>query len=151
DVLGRAEKNAAVRFAGEPDLEGAVRFSLGQTYSGLSLYPQAQAQLEKAIALLKKSMGDDDLQTLSAVAVLAYVLPYTEDRDRAESLLRDAVRRAEHSLPHGHRVRLQLLAALGETLQGSGHYAEAEPMLRDVVAAAGAGVSGDDPGNAALS
>ena len=52
ELLATASQRAASRFAGQPEVEAALREAIGRAYGGLSDYDAAERELSKAIALL---------------------------------------------------------------------------------------------------
>ena len=54
DVLERAAKNVETELKDKPEIEAAIRRTLGNTYTGLGEYDQAKRHLEKALILDEK-------------------------------------------------------------------------------------------------
>ncbi|MGA7929094.1 MAG: protein kinase, partial [Candidatus Sulfotelmatobacter sp.] len=56
-ALDRAAERVGDRFEKQPEVEAAIRFTIGQTYTDLGLYPEARKQLEQALDLRRKVLG----------------------------------------------------------------------------------------------
>src|SRR5262249_7626453 len=69
-ALDRAAANIAGKFDAQPLVEASIRNTIGETYSGLGLYKQAQEQLERAIDLQRTHLGEDDPRTLKSMTRL---------------------------------------------------------------------------------
>lgn len=89
-LLQRASAKAGQRFAGQPEAEASVRQQLAQIFQNMSVLPQAQAEYERAIALLtpRRPPGDDRLLALRFQ--LARLLVVRSQFDAAAQLLAEA-------------------------------------------------------------
>src|SRR5262249_17743201 len=56
-ALDRAAARVAGKFDREPEVEAAIRDTIGQTYVDLGLYPEARTQLERAVELHRRALG----------------------------------------------------------------------------------------------
>ncbi len=70
-ALDRAAARIGGRFDRQPEVEAAVRDTMGQTYTDLGLYPQAQPQLERSLDLYRKVLGPENPKALRLVSALA--------------------------------------------------------------------------------
>ena len=55
-----ADKPILAKFASQPAVEASIRKTIGNAYTDLSLYPQAQKQLEIALDLWQRRVQDKD-------------------------------------------------------------------------------------------
>jgi serine/threonine protein kinase len=62
-ALDRAAARIGGKFRVQTEVEAAIRDTIGQAYSDLGLYPQAQAQWERALELYGQVLGATDLKT----------------------------------------------------------------------------------------
>jgi serine/threonine protein kinase len=90
DALDAAAARVARDLGDEPSVEAKVRMTIGQTYFGLGLYPQAIDQFRAAEPLLRKEYpgGHDDL--VETIAELAVVASLEEDYAGALQRFREA-------------------------------------------------------------
>jgi hypothetical protein len=56
-ALDRAAARIAGKFERQPEVEAAIRDTIGQTYMDLGLYPEARKQLERALDLHRRCWG----------------------------------------------------------------------------------------------
>lgn len=98
DALDAAAKRITTDLGGEPEVEARVRLTIGQTYAGLGLYPQALEQFQAAEAVLRRAVpqGSDDL--VEAIAELGVMASHHDDLD--QSLARFAEAEALHRKLH---------------------------------------------------
>jgi eukaryotic-like serine/threonine-protein kinase len=74
-ALDRAATRIEGKFANQPEVEAAIRDTIGWTYLDLGLYPEARKQLERALELRRRVLGANDpktLRTMSRLGVVAY-------------------------------------------------------------------------------
>jgi serine/threonine protein kinase len=74
-VIDRAAEKVASRFAGQPEIEFAVRESLGGAYHGLSSWKKAEQQY-RALRELARRPGADPAQVYRVEGNLAHVLSH---------------------------------------------------------------------------
>lgn len=133
EVLDAAAASLAGRFAEDPEVEAAVRASLGDSYQSLGRYDEAAVQLERALALARARDGDDDVNTLNAASHLALIRNGQGRAAEAESLAvwAHAGFRRAHGADHPDAISAENNLALiyGE----QGRYAEAESLLADAL------------------
>ena len=67
EVLDAAAVRAGAELAGAPEIEAAVRLTLGSTYLGLERYDEAKVQFERAYTVRRRLHGEDAPQTAEAV------------------------------------------------------------------------------------
>ena len=67
-VLDRAAQRINGEFATQPEVEVALRNTMGSAYIDLGLYPEARKQLERALELGQRTLGPDNPATLTADA-----------------------------------------------------------------------------------
>ncbi len=85
-ALDRAAQRIGGKFAKQPEVEAAIRTTIGQTYTELGLYPEASQQLERALDLQRQTLGPEHPDTLKSMNSLAIVF-YSEGKyAQAEAL-----------------------------------------------------------------
>jgi eukaryotic-like serine/threonine-protein kinase len=72
-ALDRAAQNIGGKFKSQPEVEAAIRKTIGETFDDLGLYPEAAAQLQSALQLSRRASGAENPTTLSIQADLASV------------------------------------------------------------------------------
>ena len=86
-ALDRAAARITGRFDKQPEVEAAIRDTIGQTYTDLGLYPEARTQLERALDLRRRVLGAKNPETLKTMDRLGYVAFLQGKYPEAESLL----------------------------------------------------------------
>jgi serine/threonine protein kinase len=133
EVLGTAARRVEQAFAGDPALEASLRETIGQTYSALGDYEAAQAHLERSVAILTATRGEEDPQTLAAAALLGQVLARRGDYVRASAILTTTLERQRRLLGGEHLDTLGSEGMLAGLLISQGEYLAAERRLRPLI------------------
>src|SRR5215831_6329494 len=63
-ALDRAAASVTGKFATQPLVEASIRLTIGNTYKDLGLFPEAQQQIERALELRRRVLGEKDRDTL---------------------------------------------------------------------------------------
>jgi serine/threonine protein kinase len=117
----------------QPRVEAAVRHVIGSAYRFLGEYDKARPQLERAVALRRRELGEDHPSTLSSQHNLCTVLHVQGQLGEAEALARCVLDARRGQLPPGHRDIASSLALLGLILTDRGRPERAEPLLREAL------------------
>lgn len=142
-ALDRAAAKMQGRFPNQPNLEGALRDTIGSTYWGLGLLPQAIAQLESAVKLRSLAGGESE-EALESKANLGGVLWLAGRYSEAEPLLRNTLAAQTRKLGQAHRQTLATRTRLGNLLDTLGKIKEAEGLWIEGEAIARATYGPDD-------
>lgn len=133
DVLDVAESRIGSRFDQLPEVEAAVRMTLGKTYARLAEYEKAERQLTRANKLAMSEYGAADPRTLATDHELGQLATLTERYEESERLLRDAFEGRKRSLGSDHPDTLESEFALAIAIGEQGRYEEVEAMFIDVL------------------
>ena len=128
-ALDRAAATVAGRFESQPLVEASIRQTIGHTYWDMGLFPQAQGQLERAVELRRRSLGDDHADTLKSTIDLAQL--YRDDGKfaKAEPLFIAVLERQRRTLGNEHPDTLNTMVYLGRVLRDQAKDAQAEASL----------------------
>ena len=74
DVLDRAAEKVGGRFAGQPDVEEALRRTIAETYHGLASWEKAERQWRSLYEAARRRHGPDGAASLRALGQLAHIL-----------------------------------------------------------------------------
>jgi serine/threonine-protein kinase len=129
DVLAKFRK---LHPRGHPDLADAIH-DLAIVVSRQSRYAEAESLVIEAIAMRRQHAGDD-LTTINFINDLGVFRGGKGDWPGAEAALRETATRARASLGPTHFATLSALGSLSIALTRQQKFAEAEAVLRDVVA-----------------
>ena len=58
------------KFERQPEVEAAIRATIGQTYSDVGQYPEARKHLERAVDLYRRVLGPENPKTLKTMSRL---------------------------------------------------------------------------------
>jgi tetratricopeptide (TPR) repeat protein/predicted Ser/Thr protein kinase len=133
DALAAASAKIDTSFQDRPDVEAGVRISLGQTYSHLGMYDEAEKHLKRAIELFSRTRGPDDDQTLEVTEMLAFVHVGQHRFSDAEVLqlrILDVIRRRRDVTDPRYLATVNALVVL---YTESMRYADAERMLTETL------------------
>jgi eukaryotic-like serine/threonine-protein kinase len=144
-ALDRAAARISDKFAHQPLLEASIRRTMGDTYIDLGLYSEAQTQLERALELRRRLLGEGHLDTLKVASSLGNVYTYEGKYGEAEPLLTRALALSLSARGESDETTLELMNNLGSAYKSGGRYSLAEPLYTRAVETSRR-VLGDDHG-----
>ncbi len=130
-LLDEAARRIDTDLAGQPQVEAAVRHTLGRTYDGLGLYDQAETHLRKALSISMNLASQPDAPVAANMTDLGAVLVRRGRYEEAEGLHREALTIQDAAFPPDHAARARILSNLGVCLYRSGNEADAEALLAE--------------------
>jgi len=133
-LLDQGAKRVDRELAGDPELEGTMLDNIGRAYSTLGLYDQAEPLLERAFALRKKTLGEDNLDVAETLYNLATAIRLQGHYPQAEPFFRQSLAIRERKIGEHNTSVAESLSALGECLYLENRDADAEPVLRRALA-----------------
>ncbi len=136
DVLDRASARVDSSLGGEPLTEAAVRHTMAETYMALGQYQAATRQLERALEIRQRELGEADSTTLQTATDLVGAYFYMGDLERGEKLGRETLRLAIEHLGPAHDRTLEASSNLAVILTGSGRRPEGVALERRTLEAA---------------
>ena len=131
DVLEQASARIAEseELAGQPEVEAAVRRTIGSTYVSLGRYPDAREHLVRAVELLGWPQSHDP-EALSAAAELGVLYQRLGLAAEAEALIRTVLEIRVETVGEDHPSSLMSLNQLADFLFSQGRIDEVEPLDR---------------------
>ncbi len=117
-------------FAGQPEIEATVRHTIGRAYMTLDLFDGASPHLEAALAIRRRILGDEHLETLKARVSWAWLFGYQRKYRQAESHAREVFLIGSRTLGPEHPSTLEAANRLAYNLFHQGEYEEAEALMR---------------------
>ena len=127
-ALDRAAQGIAGKFDKQPLVEASIRQTIGSTYQDLGLYPEAQRQMERALDLRRRELGDTHDDTLASAAALADAYRVDGKYEQAEPLLTKAVDVRRRVFGEEHPETLEAMNNLALVYKYQGKYAQAEAL-----------------------
>jgi tetratricopeptide (TPR) repeat protein len=130
EALDHAVPEIEKAFADQPELEAAVRDTIGMTYYYLGQYEAAGPQLKQAHDIRLRVLGPDHPDTLTSQHNLAMERWKQEKYGEAIELGRQTLERRRRVLGPEHEDTLFTQLNLGLFLLEDGQYDQAEALLR---------------------
>lgn len=120
---------------GEPGIQADLLETLGGLYEKLGNLPRADSLLTASLVRRRALYGPEHPEVGESLVALGLLRADQAKLPEAEQLIRDGLAMARRSLPPGHPAIARASAALGRVLQNRGDYAQAIPVLEEVVRA----------------
>jgi len=132
-ALDRAAVRIAGKFDRQPEVEAAIRDTMGQTYMDLGLYPEARTQLERALQLHRRMLGAEDPTTVQTMSLLGRTAERQGKFAEAEALHRQTLEIQRRVLGPENPNTLSSMADLAADCHSQGKYGEAETLHRQAL------------------
>ena len=132
-VLDRAAQNIQGKFDKQPEVEAAIRDTIGQTYQELGQYPEARRQLERELEVERQVMGAENPKTLRTMSRIGRTATFQANFPEAESLLSQTLQAQRRVLGPEHPDTLQSMNNLATVYVKLGKYPQAEALYRQVM------------------
>ncbi|HLZ13395.1 MAG TPA: tetratricopeptide repeat protein [Candidatus Acidoferrum sp.] len=132
-ALDRAAAGIGGKFERQPEVEAAIRDTIGQTYLDLGEFPEARTQFERALELRRQGLGIGDPETLKTISHLAR-LAYLEGRyPESEALYQQALDGERQVLGPEHLDTMASINGLAVTYKEEGKFGQAEELLKSLL------------------
>jgi len=132
-VLDRAAAKIEGKFNQQPEVEASIRTTIGRAYESLGVYPEARKQLERALELRRRVLGNENPQTLVTAYYLARVANDEGKYAEAETLQSQTLEIARRVLGPEHPDTLLVMKGLAVSYIFETKLAQAEPLNIQVV------------------
>ena len=127
-ALDRAASRIQGRFENQPLVEAAIRQTIGATYMDLGHSAEAMQQVERALELRRRVLGEQHRETLDTINRLGEGYWAQGQYPRAEQLYTKALDLQRRTLGAEDRDTLQTMANLAELYSDQGKYPQAEAL-----------------------
>lgn len=127
-ALDQAAESIQGKFDKQPEVEAAIRDTIGQTYTDLGLHPEAQKQLERALDLYRKALGAENPKTLTTMSRLGTSAWHQGKFPEAETILSRTLEIERRVLGPEHHDTLYSMNNLGNVYRAQGKDARAETL-----------------------
>jgi tetratricopeptide (TPR) repeat protein len=134
-ALDRAAAHIAGKFVAQPLVEASIRRTIGTTYKDLGLYPSAEPQMQAALELRQRVLGDEHRDTLESMSNLAQLYRYEGKNAQAEALFTKVLELQRRVLGEIDRDTLNTMNSLAVLYRHEGKYSQAEPLYIRVLEA----------------
>ncbi len=137
EILANTSRRTGAELVDQPEVEAAIRYTLGTTYTALGRYDAAALNLQRADSLQTALLGPDDVATLTTRRQLGVLDARTGRHAAGEERLRAVVDRARTALGPEHEITLSAMLDLCDLLGRAGKNREALELAEAVVAGLG--------------
>jgi len=132
-ALDRAAARIEGKFDKQPLVQAEIRSTISETYLDLGLYPEAGRQIERALELRRRALGNAHPDTLKSRDSLASLYYRQGKFAQAEPLHAEVLEIRRRSIGEEHIDTLKSMNNLADAYRGQGKYAQAEPLLKRTV------------------
>jgi eukaryotic-like serine/threonine-protein kinase len=132
-ALDRAAARIGGKFDRQPEVEAAIRDTIGQTYMDLGLYPEARKQFERALDLDRRMLGAQNPKTLRTMSQLGRTTYLQGKYAEAQALEGQALEIQRRLLGAEHHDTLVSMNVLGNIYFGQGKAAQAEAIFKQIL------------------
>ncbi len=129
-VLDDSAKRVESELGAQPEVQSAVRQTIGKAYQAIGLFSEAQSQLEKAVATRREILGAEHVATLAVMNDLAMVYRDQAKYSEAEALCRIALEGRQRALNAEHPDTMMSMSNLAEIIGNQGRLEEAVAIDR---------------------
>jgi len=129
-LLEQASERVEKELAEEPQVQAAVRRTIGWTYSNLGILDKAEDQLRAALEIQRGAFEDPHPETARILHRLAAVLSAQARYEESATLFEDALLAMETLFGEGSSEYVEALADYAWLRILEGEYSKAESMLR---------------------
>jgi len=133
-VLDEAAAKVDSDLADSPEVEAAIRNTIGKAYQAISEFPAAKRHLDKALVIRRERLGETHADTLESMDSLATLLIDMALYREAEILCQKIVDARTASIGLNHEATLLAMSNLSEAIAVQGHFANAAELDRKVLA-----------------
>jgi tetratricopeptide (TPR) repeat protein len=130
-ILDSASVDLKQKFANSPLAEAKVRSALGLTYQKMGRYGEAEPHLERALAIRRTELGDEDPATLASLDNLGFLYWRQGRYTQAESLLAEAFEKRRRVLGPEHADTLESMSHLAWLDEIKGTMDEPAPVATE--------------------
>ena len=133
ELLDRGARRLESGLGGQPEVQAALRSTLGRVYTNLGLYDRATPLLRQALAQHTALHGADDPSVAADLHLLGDALTQLDRYDEAEPLLRRALGQRRRERDGRDTATAATLDRLATLLEGRNRYEEAVPLYREAL------------------
>jgi tetratricopeptide (TPR) repeat protein len=133
-ALDRAAARIPGRFDRQPEVEAAIRKTIGTTYNELGLYQEAQIHLERALELRRRVSGEGHPETLATMEELGELYIGAGKYAQAEAILASLLAMRRRKFGDFHQDTLRTMNDLAAVIRYRGDLAQATELRVRVLA-----------------
>jgi tetratricopeptide (TPR) repeat protein len=127
-ALDRAAARIAGKFGTQPLVEASIRETIGNAYSDLGIFPEAQRELERSLALRRHTLGEEHPDALTSMNDQAHLYGAEGKYSEAEKLYAKVLVARRRVLGEEHPGTLSTMSGLSYAYLRQGKYVQAEVL-----------------------
>ena len=132
-ALDRAADRIAGKFDRQPEVEAAIRDTIGKTYIDLGLFAEARKQLERALELHRRLLAAENPKIFNSMSRLGEVAVRDGKYPEAEALLSKVLEIQRRVLGPGHPDTLKSMNRLAAVYRAQSRQPQAEALYSQVL------------------
>jgi eukaryotic-like serine/threonine-protein kinase len=132
-ILDAASAKIDSVYSHQPEVEAAVRSTIGQFYMELGLHGPAEQHLRRALGIRQKVLGDEAPESLESMRRLAALLRVQGRLDEAQLILGQEVEISRRVLGQTHAETIAALGEMARLREAQGRLADAAELSRQTV------------------
>src|SRR5215469_7017087 len=132
-ALDRAAARITGTFDRQPEVEAAIRNTIGETYMNLGIYPEARKQLLLALDLSRRALGANSPRALKIISRLGRAAFLEGKYPESEALFSQALESQRRVLGSKHIDTLYSMNDLANAYAIQGKFALADPLYRQTL------------------
>jgi len=133
ETLDAAAAELGGRFDADPEVEIAIRDTLGQAYEGLGKYDQAERHLRRVLELCRATFGDEHAETYNAMTNLSLIVRDQGRFEEAGALAVEARDGLVRVVGSNHEDAIDAATNVALVDADLARYDEAEAILRETL------------------
>jgi tetratricopeptide (TPR) repeat protein len=145
EILVKGADRIEADLASEPAIQASLMNTMGQVFTGLGLYGDAQGLLEQSLERRRRLAATNAGELNESLHNLANVLTLRAEYNEAEALYLEALEQLTRQRAQADPAFADNLAGLAELYFQTGQYEKAEPVLRQVLELRQQLLESDDP------
>ena len=135
ELITKAEEKIPMRYAGQPDLEAAVRAMVAYAYRGLGFYDRSLENFRKVSAYQNQYLGLNHPNSLRTMTEIAFLLALQGKDEQARVYYRQAYEGLKSHFSEDHALTLRAASGLAMASANIGKVVEAEHFFQNTLAA----------------
>jgi eukaryotic-like serine/threonine-protein kinase len=130
EILDKGLERIGRDLADQPEVQARLMLTMGDVYSSLGLYKDAEPVLARSLATRKSLFGEKNLDTLASMEALALCYLRQSRAAEGEALYRKIVEARRRLQGEEHQDTLTSMSGLAWAYSAEGRYADEEPLRR---------------------
>jgi serine/threonine protein kinase/tetratricopeptide (TPR) repeat protein len=130
EILDKGAKDIDEALKSQPAIQSRLMATIGEVFTNLGLYKQAEPLLKNALETQRRVLGNDNLETLKTIHQLANMYWFLNRVEDAESLYLEYAEANGRLLGKEHPETLKAAWEMASLYHSQGRYSDAETLAR---------------------